>query len=373
MNSATTTESKQTLRVLVVDDEPKNRELICDTLKVNDYHVDEAESGAEALEVIAARPPDVVLLDVAMPGMDGLEVCRRLKADKKTASVPVIMVTAHVHREDRIAGIQAGANDYITKPVDLKDLVLRVRNAGLLKRQHDELEANYQRLQELEGLRDSLTSMIVHDLRSPLTGILMGIDLLISVAEERLQPEELACLSECKASAQKISRMISSLLDLNRLEAGEMPLDMTEIPIIPLVKETIHSLDGVAKKVKIEFPIPDEEIVTKCDSKIVERILSNLLENAIKFTPDGSPVRVALSRDKDHARLSVRDYGAGIPSEYHHKIFEKFAQVKNRNARVGTGLGLTFCKLAIEAHGGNIGVESEVGQGSVFWITLPTA
>lgn len=360
-------------RVLVVDDEPKNRELLRDMLELRGYSVDEAANGAEVFERFAATEPDVVLLDVAMPEVDGLTVCRRLKADARTAAIPVIMVTAHVNRLDRLAGIEAGANDYLTKPVDLQDMVLRVRNAVNAKRQHDELRQSYARLRELEHLRDSLTHMVVHDLRSPLAVVLMALDVLKANLAKQISPDDLECLNRCEAGAVTMKEMIATLLDVSRFEAKSMPLSPAPTDLNEVARRTAGTLRQVAARRAIRlFETLNEPVHAHCDAEIIRRVLVNLLDNALKFTRRNGEVEVAVERvNANRAKVSVRDSGPGIPEAHRSRIFEKFSQVEASEARRGTGLGLAFCKLAIEAHGGEIGVESETGKGSTFWFTLP--
>lgn len=360
-------------RVLVVDDEPKNRELLRDMLELRGYSVDEAANGAEVFDRFAAREPDVVLLDVAMPEVDGLTVCRRLKADAKTAAIPVIMVTAHTDRLDRLAGIEAGANDYLTKPVDLQDMVLRVRNAVNAKRLHDELRESYARLRELEHLRDSLTHMVVHDLRSPLAVMLMGLDILRGNLAGKLSPDDLECLSRCEAGALTMTEMIATLLDVSRFEAKSMPLSPAPIELNALASAAAETLRQVAARRAVRLiETLHEPVRVLCDAEVIRRVLANLLDNALKFTRRNGEVEVTVQRvNESRVRVSVRDTGPGVPGAHRSRIFGKFSQVEPSEARRGTGLGLAFCKLAVEAHGGEIGVESESGTGSTFWFTLP--
>lgn len=357
-------------RVLVVDDEPVNRELIRDTLEYRGHAVEEAGSGVEALERIFANPPDLVLLDVAMPGLDGLEVCRKLKGDPATARIPVIMITAHVDRRDRLAGIDAGADDYLTKPVDLSDLVLRVRNSLFAKRLADDMEKSLRRLKELEQLRQNLTHMIIHDLRSPLSAVMMGLEMLKITATGPARERDLKLVDASFTSALRMSEMVTSLLDVSRLEAGEMPLQKTVIELGPVVREVIASIGPLALARQINLHGPLEDARALCDVDLIRRVLTNLITNAVKFTPAHGQVQVALFTEGARVRVTVKDSGPGIAPEHHRRIFEKFGQVEDRNARLGTGLGLTFCKLAIEAHGGQIGVASEPGRGSAFWFWL---
>ena len=370
---ASTTPVAAPSRVLVVDDETKNRELLRAALEAQGYDVEEAASGSEALTRIAAAAPDLMLLDVAMPGMDGLTVCRALKGDPRTASLPVILVTAQVDRQDRLAGIEAGANDYLPKPVDLPDLVLRVRNAVTAKRLADDVRDALQRLRHLEHLRDSLTHMIVHDMRSPLSAISISLELLQSGLAGAGRADDLKLVAISLASAQQIGSMINCLLDVSRLEAGEMPLRPEDVDLSVVVRNVLDSQRPVAATRNVTLSSSGESCTARCDPEITHRILGNFVTNALKFTPAGGEVRVSLAYDGAHARVTVRDTGVGIAPENHASIFEKFRQVHARDASSGTGLGLHFCKLAIEAHGGRVGVESALGAGSTFWFTLPVA
>jgi len=362
-------------KVLVVDDDPKNRELLRNLLEAKGHSVTEAESGQKALGTVKATRPDVVLLDVMMPGMDGFEVCRRLKGNPDTAPIPVLMVTALEERSDRITGIDAGANDFLTKPVDPQDVVLRVRNAVAAKKLYDQLQESYDRLKELEVLRDNLTHMIVHDLRSPLTGIMGFMQLVQMQAGQKLDDTESQFLGKALASCSTLLEMINSLLDVNRLEEGKMPLKPARCDLRALADEAIETLGAATEGIKLRFDRPTEEVIAHCDPEVVRRIIANLLGNAIRFTPKEGEVRLALESDPERARVSVTDSGPGIPPDYREKIFDKFGQVEARedNRKYSTGLGLTFCKLAVEAHGGRIGLVSEVGRGSTFWFELPAA
>ncbi|MEO8453120.1 MAG: response regulator, partial [Gemmatimonadota bacterium] len=193
-------------RILVVDDHEPNRQLLADILEMQDHVVITATSGAEALASVAERQPDLILLDVNMPDIDGLEVCRRLRADLETASLPIILVTSLTHREHRLDGIAAGANDYLTKPIDRPDLLLRVRNALHMGQLHRRLATQYEDLQRLETLRDTLVHMLVHDLRSPLHGVMLYLE----VIRQRLREVGLADVLE---DVEEVSTSVGTLAD----------------------------------------------------------------------------------------------------------------------------------------------------------------
>jgi len=359
--------------VLVVDDEAVNRELLCDLLEIHGYESTEAEDGESALAQVAACAPDTILLDVMMPGLDGFEVCRRLKAEPDTAAIPVLLVTALSGRDNRLKGIEAGANDFLTKPIDAQDVVLRVRNAVRLKGLYDQVRDNYEQLRKLEQLRDNLTHMIVHDMRSPLTGLAGHLQLLEMGAGNRLDEEDKEDLQNALTAANMLTDMVSSLLDVSRLEAGEMPLNSGMIALPDVVTEALGTLGALVRKCRIAWEPLSSPVQAFCDPEVTRRIVANLVANSLKFTPGGGEVLVTVSCGDGVARIDVRDNGPGIPPEFREKIFEKFGQVSIRNTgtKYSTGLGLTFCKLATEAQGGAIGVDSVLGEGSTFWFTLP--
>ncbi len=360
-------------RVLVVDDEPRNRELLRDLLETQGYAVTEAADGREALALALQIMPHAILLDVMMPGMDGFEVCRQLKANSETAPIPVLMVTALDDRDDRLKGIEAGASDFLGKPVDRQDIVLRTRNAVYAKQLYDHVQENLIKLQNLEQLRDSLVHMVVHDMRSPLMGVTGNLEIMEMNLGASLKQNDREILEDAMTSARRLVDMTSSLLDVSRMEAGKMPLRLESCDLGQVASEAVKWLGGLLRRSPVVvFSDPDVGPV-QCDKEVVRRVLCNLLANASKFSPEEREIKVSIRREEGLVRVSVRDEGPGIPAEYQERIFEKYGQADSQNQRKGysSGLGLTFCKLAVERHGGRIGVESVPGCGSTFWFTLP--
>jgi K+-sensing histidine kinase KdpD len=359
-------------RILVVDDEaPIRRSLQC-LLAAEGHDVFEAEDGAQALAAVDSWSPDVVLLDVMMPRLDGLEVCRRLKANPVTAPIPVLLVTGLSEKQDRLQGIKAGANDFLTKPIDPQEAALRTRNAVFSKRLHDRVRESYERLKDLEELRDDLTHLIVHDLRSPLAGIKGYLDLLRLGADE-LDEDKQSYINDALGQVSTLMEMISSLLDVNRLESGELPLDMKESDLAALTAEAIGALGELTTGRSVKQENPHGPINVNCDTDIICRVVATLVGNALRLTTQSDSVVVSVQNEEGIPRVEIRDTGPGIPPEYLEEIFDKYGQVAARKKRrkYSVGYGLTFCKLAVEAHGGIIGVESEVGKGSTFWFELP--
>ena len=360
-------------RVLVVDDEAHNRELLHDLLEAQGHTVTEAENSDAAMAMVAQTAPHAVLLDVMMPGTNGFEVCRRLKADPATAAIPVLLVTALREREDRLQGIEAGANDFLTKPIDTREVVLRTRNAIYTKQLYDQVQETLKQLQNAERLRDNLTHMIVHDMRSLLTSIYGNLQLLDLGDGKNEAGSDQQSIAGALTSSRTLIEMVSSLLDVSRLEAGQMPLRRENCALLQVTQAAVNLLGGLLHKTPVVFATPNPVAPVSCDKGLIQRVVSNLVTNAANYSPAGCPITLTLQQLAGQVKVSVSDQGQGISPEYHTKIFEKFGQVENgrQGKAYSSGLGLTFCKLAVEAHGGQIGLDSAVGKGSTFWFTLP--
>lgn len=352
--------------ILVVDDTPENLKLLAGLLKSYGHKVRPVSDSDLALRAAQIAPPDLILLDIHMPGISGYEVCRRLKADKALKEIPVVFISALNEMNDKVKAFQSGGLDYITKPFHAEEVIARVNVHLELRRQKRQLQKSYDQLRKMESLRDSLVHMVVHDMRTPVTVIHGALDLLKEKVDE--SSEHLAQLAF--ANVERLSEMVSQLLDVSRLEEGKMPVDMAPCSLESVAKEAIGPLQILYPDCTLELEGPPD-LRVMCDSGLIRRVLGNLLGNALKFSPPGGKVRVALTREDGGAKVAVIDNGPGIPAQFHHRVFEKFAQVDGSKKKLGTGLGLAFCKLAVEAHGGRIGVKSEAGHGSTFWFTLP--
>ena len=360
-------------RILVVDDLAVNVRLLAGILKLAGYEVVTASGGREALDRLHSFDIDVVLLDVMMPEMDGFEVCRRIK--EETLFLPVVMVTALQEIADRVTALEAGADDFLTKPVDAVEVVARVKSLVLLKRQREELNRAYADLRQVEAMRDDLTSMIVHDLRTPLTSLLTGMQTLEMLGE--LSADQLELVWMAVTGGKTLLSLINDLLDIGKMESGTVELKRQEIAPAKLIDEAAAQVAAllVDKRLTLTKAVPNTLPTLRADQDKLSRTLVNLLGNAIKFTPREGVITLAARYDpaQEAVIFSVSDTGEGIPKEAFARIFEKFGQVESRKGgrNMSTGLGLTFCKMAVEAHGGHIWVESEPGKGSIFSFTLP--
>jgi two-component system sensor histidine kinase/response regulator len=364
--------------LLVVDDDVTNREVLSRQLARQGHLVLTASSGREALRLVQEHAFDLVLLDIMMPDMDGYEVLGRLKADERLRHIPVVMISALNEVQSVVRCIEAGAEDYLAKPFDPTLLKARIGSCLEKKRGQDretvlfeQLQKNYKRLQELEKLRDDMRNMIVHDLRTPLTAVILGVEMLET--HGLLNDTQREMIGIASGGGKTLLGLINDLLDVEKMESGVTQLRYEELSAGLLAATAIEQVTSLAGEgrtalvTEIAAGLP----LFAGDRDLLTRTLVNLIANAIKFTR-GGVVTVAASREGDAMRFAVRDTGQGIPAEAFEKIFEKFGQVESRN-KAGTGLGLAFCKLAVEAHGGQIGVESAPGVGSTFSFTIPLA
>ncbi len=355
--------------ILVVDDTPANLQLLVSLLKAHGHRARPVTSGLLALQAAHASPPDLVLLDITMPDLDGYEVCRRFKADPVLRDIPVLFISAMNDTLDKVRAFQAGGVDYVTKPFQAEEVEARVRTHLELCRQRHTLQANFVKLQELERLRDSLTHMIVHDMRSPLAVLQMTLDMLADdVVGQDASTVEL--LRNARGSLTVLSEMAAQMLDISRIEAGQMTLSLQPVNLVDLARGALAAWEPLLGSRQVQV-VASAPVPVTCDPAIVRRVIGNLLGNALKFSAEDGVVRLVVDEVDGLPRVAVSDAGPGIAPEFHQKIFEKFGQVAGAKQRLGTGLGLTFCKLSIEAHGGRIGLVSEVGRGSTFWFTLP--
>ena len=371
-------------RILVVDDIPTNVRLLEGILKVAGYEVVSAGGGEEALKQVEATNPDVVLLDVMMPDMDGFEVCRRIKADPARRWLPIVMVTALHETSDRVAAIEAGADDFLTKPVDEVEVEARVKSLVLVKRQRDDLENAYKDLRRAEAMRDGLAAMMVHDLRTPLTAILGSLETMKIADPNEFQSE---LIDICSRSSNRLLSIVNDLLDVSKMESGQLKLMRAPLKIPALIDD---SLDQIApgengrritrydREIELKTELESGLPALNADYDLLSRTIINLVGNAIKFEPRNGAVTIAVRRDESTPSagdllFSVRDNGPGVPVEDQERIFDKFGQVESsqQGRKLSTGLGLTFCKLAVEAHGGKIWVQSTPGEGSTFYFSIP--
>lgn len=260
----------------------------------------------------------------------------------------------------------------------IRDTTKRKQAEMQMLRAKEDLEASYQRLKDLEALRDNLTDMVVHDIKHAVSGIGTSLELLKRDLGGTLSPVATGFLQSAEGFTADVLEMVRSLLDISRMEAGQMAPDLTTCDLATVARDAAEVANSVALGKDVRVVLPADAAPIKADREVLRRVIANLLTNAVRFAPNGSMVEVRALRDGNGVRVEVADDGPGIAPEYHARIFEKFGRVEmqRQGSDHSTGLGLTFCKLAVEAHGGRIGVESPSprapsGRGSIFWFTLP--
>ena len=377
---STQKESGESGLLLVVDDSEDNRDVLARRLQKQGHWAITAPGGKEALQALAEQPFDLVLLDIMMPDMDGYEVLSRIKSDPHTHHIPVIMISALGEMDSVVRCIEMGAADYLPKPFNPTLLRARVGASLREKRAHDreirsaeQLAESYRKLKEMEKLRDDLTHMIVHDLRTPLTSLLSGLQTMPLIGSlSDLQAEMLTIAEE---GGQTLLGMINNLLDVEKMEQESVPLDRSPLTAAGLIERAVTQVGMLAQASGLTLiqQAPLDLPSFSGDEDILRRTLVNLLGNAIKFTPSGGTITATAQVVEDEMLFAISDTGEGIPPEAFERIFEKFGQVEGRIAgrKMSTGLGLTFCKLAVSVHGGRLWLESQPGIGSVFYFTIP--
>ncbi len=354
--------------VLIVDDVTKNLQVVGTILRQAGHSVTAATSGAEALDAVREQPPDLVLLDLMMPVMDGLEVCRRLKADPSTSRIPVIFLTASNEMEHLVKGFEVGAVDYVTKPFNPPELLARVRT-------HLELKHARERLREMNDEKNEFMGIAAHDLRSPLNGIKGYTEMILE--DPALDAENAGLIRRVHEAAAHMAEMVQNLLDANRIERGEMQLSLapTDLSALAAAVAEAQRPRAVAKQQVIHVEGVGAPCVALADPGVAMQVLENLISNAVKYSPPGRNIHVRTARTPDGIRFEVRDEGPGLSAADLKKLFGKYARLsaKPTGGETSTGLGLSIVKKMVEAMDGKVWCESEPGHGATFVVTLPAA
>ncbi len=361
-------------KVLVVDDDPLARRSLRAMLERGYYEVETAEGGEQALEKLSSFQPDLVLLDIHMDGMDGLETCRRIRDIPNGELLPIIFLTGDERPEIHAQALRVKGDDFLRKPVLSAELIVRVRSLMRLKRLQAEVLAERDNLLDLQKQREQLFEFIVHDLKNPLSTIQVGLEVLDGRDDNN--PASRVQLRRLLDTAHSMGRMIQNILDIGRAEQIGLELRKVMIPLgtwIPhLLKEVESLVQSRGQELVWECP-PDLEV--EADQEFLRRLLLNLLDNALKYSPTGSHTRLEARSTRTGVRLEVYDQGKGIPEPMRDRIFGKFVRLEKEGANTlsGSGLGLAFCQLVAEAHGGRIWVEDNPTGGSVFLVEIPGA
>ena len=350
--------------ILVVDDKERNLEVLGTTLVALGYDIIPATTGEQAFARIAARLPDLILLDILMPGVNGFEVCRRLKDDPRTAGIPIIFVSAAEEKNVIVRALEAGGVDYVTKPFNKAELTARVRTHLELKHARDELH-------RLADQREEMMGVLAHDLKSPLFGVRLSSQMLVKQAH-RL-PENLADLAAAvQKGMDRVFESIDNFLSRAAADRTDLRVRITETNLAESVEGVIANYleHAQRKEITLEWEKPAGEAIVKTDPSVFSDALDNLVSNAIKFSFTGSKVQVSL--DAESHTVIVRDEGPGFTEEDKQKLFQRFVRLSAEptGGETSTGLGLSIAKKCIDLLGGSLTCVSEAGKGTEFRIQL---
>ena len=357
-------------KILIVDDDNINLLLLRTLLRNQGYELVQAESGEKALEVYAASAPDLVVLDIVLPGIDGYEACRRLRQTHGEATAPVIFITARADPDDIARGFEAGGVDYVTKPLKAKEVIARIRT-------HLQNRALIAELSRANAAKNRVLGMAAHDLRNPLASIRGLAEFLRDGAVGPLTPDQLELVQTIRDASHSMLDIVNDLLDVATIEAGELKLTLHRENLSDLVAKSVAltNIEATKKKTRVGFEPPPAPVALAIDAAKIKQVIDNLLSNAVKYSPPGSLVTVVVAADPAAgvATLSVRDQGPGIPVNERDKLFKDFSRlaVKPTGGEKSTGLGLAICRKIVEAHRGAITAENLPARGCEFRVTLP--
>jgi signal transduction histidine kinase len=347
--------------ILIVDDDPNSRDVLHELLLPEGHEIVGVASGDEALEAVRANAPDVIITDLMMPGMDGIELCRRLRAEEPTRGTPIILVTALDSREEMAQALDAGATDFIGKPVIGIEVRARVRSMMRVGRARKTLE-------QLLALRTNFTNMVIHDLRNPLQVISFSTEILQRKSSDPSPP-----LIRIRAQVVRLQKLIDDLLVVAKSDAGVLTANRCEIDANALVQLVVEDCLPAAARVEIGILANiDAQWPLYVDPALMRRCLENLVLNAIKFSPSKTKVTIEIQQEAQNVRIDVIDEGSGVPDDLRQSMFQPFATGEQKMPPVRqTGLGLAFCRMVAEAHGGTIAALPREGRGSILRVSLP--
>jgi len=364
--------------VLIVDDIPENLQVLGNILLQKGLDVGFATNGEEALEAIEYSKPDIILLDIMMPGMSGITVCQKLKANPETKDIPVIFLTAKAQPEDIIKGFEVGAVDYVTKPFNSGELIARVSTQLELKKSRDLIAKQNQELHELNATKDKFFSIIAHDLRGPFSGLLGLTDLLSQEGETMQTDEIIDLIKKIHQTLKNQYNLLENLLQWASIQTKRLNPQPIKVNLRRTTSDVINILQTNAEKKNITLVndvLPEHFVLA--DKQMITSVIHNLITNAIKFSfPAGKVILASEDEAENKILLKVIDSGIGISDEIKEKLFkiDKHHSTLGTNNEKGSGLGLILCKEMVEKNGGKIWAErNKDANGSTFYVLLPEA
>ena len=360
--------------LLVVDDNPKNLQIVALILRELNFKIIIATDGKSAVDLVQRAKPDLVLMDVMMPGMDGFEACKIIKSDPANDNIPVIFLTALSEKVNTVKGLEAGGVDYMVKPFDKEELVTRIRTHLELKYTRDKLQKTTDDLIELNSIKDKLFSIIGHDLRSPVGSLKMMLNFLSKDPVIAGNSGIKANFDVMTQTSDELYSLLENLLGWAKAQSGNLNFESELIELSPVSNSIYLLYKGYLQQKKLNFEQNIEEgISVFADLNMLKTVLRNLVSNAIKFSPEGGTITISAEKKDELVHLIISDTGVGISPENIVKLFDEKQHFSTygTNKEAGSGLGLNLCKSMVDNNNGRIWVESEVGKGSSFIIELP--
>lgn len=359
--------------ILIVDDNPTNLGVLFEALDQIGFKVLIAESGEKALKTVNLHQPDLIILDIIMPMIDGFETCRRLKKKKNLADVPIIFMTALSDTKNKVKGFASGGVDYITKPFHKEEVLARVKTHLMIRQQQYQLAEQKKKLHELNVSKDRFFSILAHDLKNPFHAFVLNTELLIQC--DKFSRQEIKSLAtKLNRSANQLNKLLDNLLNWASIQMGTLRFKPERCQLLTIVDTNLYLLESNLSQKQINvINMVSEDVFVNADPDIVHTILRNLLTNAYKFTPRGGEIQIFTKDTDQFVAISIMDNGIGIDEEHIKKLFQLDQKYYRRGteSEKSTGLGLILCKELVEKHDGHIWVESDVDCGSTFTFTLP--
>lgn len=356
--------------ILLVDDNFETLKLLQRVLQ-NDYHVTFAQSGDAALELLGRYLFDLVLLDMMMPGLNGLDVLKMMRSDPETANIPVVVLSAMSRGKDVVTALQAGANDYVTKPFDIEVVRMRIHNQVRMKELMDERAATIEYLRDSVDVKDRFLRIATHDLKNPLNNIRMAHYYLRTLVGQK--PEAAEALGIIADTVDTMTQLIEDFLDTAAIQSGKPSLNPDIVPVESILWEVFSNFEAAARRKQITLMMGAVSGVVYADPTRLHQIISNLVSNAVKYSPEGRVVTVSAEIHNGSVRINVADEGPGIPEGERGKLFEPFGKLSTKptGGESSSGLGLWIVRELVALHHGKLGLESPAEGGSVFWVELP--
>ena len=361
-------------RILVVDDVMSNVLLLKILLTNEKFQVLTANNGTSCLQVCREQHPDLVLLDVMMPDISGFDTAVELKKNPETADIPIIFLTALNSPSDLVHGFQVGANDFLSKPFNKEELIMRVMHQiSLVAAKRIIVQQNIE-LKRTISNRDKMYSVIAHDLRSPMASIRMVLNLVVqTVSPEAIGPEMYYLIDKANRETEETHDLLDNLLKWTKSQTGRLKVAFQEFEISDVITGVadIFSLIAETKKIKLTTEYHEDGLKVRADKDMLNTVLRNFLSNAVKFSNENSSIEIVVSRKDNFVKVGIRDHGVGIAPDRIDSIFHKGETTYGTNNEEGSGLGRQLCKDFAVKNGGDVMVESVVGEGSTFSVLVP--